>query len=190
MKSGTQPGHVVGASFGLVFVILNTQRLGTPGRPIAVALAVVAMAIVLASFVRTLRQGKPERPENQSARGYFVIVALEVVALFGGLAVINKVEPSAVTPWIALVVGLHFVAFSIWWLRGQREMLAIGLLMVALAVVGGVLVLTQDDRSLVALVSGFGSGVVLLGSSVLSVFRTQPDQRATSAAAGGTLRVP
>jgi hypothetical protein len=104
--------------------------------------------------------------------------------------VINKVEPSAVTPWIALVVGLHFVAFSIWWLRGQREMLAIGLLMVALGVVGGVLALTQDDRSLVALISGFGSGVVLLGSSVLSVFRTQPDQRATSAAAGGTLRVP
>jgi hypothetical protein len=99
-----------------------------------------------------------------------VIVAIEVVALFGGLAVVNKVEPSATTPWIALVVGLHFVAFSIWWLRGQREMLAIGLLMVALAVVGGILAFTQDDRPLVALISGFGSGLVLLGSAVRSTF--------------------
>ena len=161
---------MVGASFGLVFVILNTERLGSAGRLIAIAVAVLAMALVLASFVRTLRQGKPERPENQSARGYLVIVAVEVVALFGGLAVVNKVEPSATTPWIALVVGLHFVAFSIWWLRGQREMLAIGLLMVALAVDGGILAFTQDDRPLVALISGFGSGLVLLGSAVRSTF--------------------
>jgi len=185
VKSGTQPGHVVGASFGLVFVILNTGRLGTPGRPIAIALAVVAMAVVLASFVRTLRQGKPERPENQSARGYVVIVGIEVVALFGGLAVVNQVEPAAVTSWIALVVGLHFVAFSIWWLRGQREMLVIGLLMVALALAGGAVALIQNDRPLVALISGFGSGVVLLGSSVLSAFRTPADQPAATAAPAG-----
>ncbi len=181
MKSGTQPGHVIGASFGLVFVILNTTRLGSPGRPIAIALAAIAMAIVIASFVRTLRQGKPERPQNQSARGYVAIVAIEVVALFGGLALINRLQPSAATAWIALVVGLHFVAFSIWWLRGQREMLVIGLLMVALAVIGGVVALTQDDRPLVALISGFGSGVVLLGSSVRSVFRTPADQPAVTA---------
>jgi uncharacterized membrane protein YjjP (DUF1212 family) len=57
--------------------------------------------------------------------------------------------------------------------------------MVALAVAGGAVALTQNDRPLVALISGFGSGVVLLGSSVLSTFRTPADQPAAAAVPAG-----
>ncbi|MFC0628841.1 hypothetical protein [Kribbella deserti] len=162
-----QPGHLVGAAFGFVFVLLNSTGLGSPGRTIAIVLAALLAAVVLFAFIRG---GKPARPENQSTQGYFVIVAIEVVFLFGGLRVINDVEPAAAAAWIALVVGMHFVAFSVWWLRGNREMFVIGVLMTVLAVIGLVIAFTQHDESLVDLIAGFGSGVVLLGSAALYVF--------------------
>ncbi|MEV6283188.1 hypothetical protein [Kribbella sp. NPDC051770] len=163
-----QPGHVVGASFGLVFILANSAKLGSPGRAIVGAVAIAAALLVLVAFVQLLRAGGPRKPQQQSGRGYFAIVAAEVVLLFGGLAVLNRVEPTAAVGWVALVVGLHFMAFAYWWMRGNREMLAIGVLMSVLGVIGLVIAFAQQDRPLVGLVAGVGSGVVLLGNAVLA----------------------
>ncbi|MGC4940429.1 hypothetical protein [Kribbella sp. DT2] len=176
-----QPGHVVGASFGLVFILVNSAKLGSPGRAIVSAVAVAAALLVLVSFVQVLRAGGPRKPAKQSARGYFVIVAVEVVLLFGGLAVLNQIEQTAAVAWIALVVGLHFVAFAYWWIRGNREMLAIGVLMTVLGVAGLVIAFGQQDRPLVGLVAGVGSGVVLLGNAALATLGVFGSERPVEA---------
>jgi hypothetical protein len=166
---------VIGASFGLVFVILNSSPLGSVLRAGVCALAGAAFAVVVAAFARTVAAER--RSENRHAvvgfdRRYWLIVAVEVVALFGGLAVLARVEPAAALGWIALVVGVHFVPLSRLWAPGRRQILAIGVAMTALGVVGLVLAFTTHREALVALVSGLGSGAVLLGSTLTSAMRT------------------
>ena len=94
----------------------------------------------------------------------FIVAA---VALFGGLALLNYWQPSAVVGWIALVVGLHFFGLARLWKSGSAEINLLALGLTILRVVG-----------IVALVSGVGSGVGLLASSLkgaISLFiRRQP----------------
>ena len=92
--------------------------------------------------------------------------------LFGGLAVLTRIEPAAALGWIALVVGLHFIPLSRLWPEGRRQILSIGVVMTALGLVGLALAFATHEQSLVALVSGVGSGAVLLGSSLTSALRT------------------
>jgi len=174
-EAPTYVGHVVGASFGLVFVIVNSSPMGTALRGIVCALAGAAFAVVLAAFVRTV--GAERRSEARGRpvgfdRRYWLIVAVEVVALFGGLAVLTRIEPAAALGWIALVVGVHFIPLSRLWPEGRRQILAIGVAMTVLGLAGLVLAFTTQDQPLVALVSGVGSGTVLLGTALTSALRT------------------
>ncbi|MFF2277848.1 hypothetical protein [Agromyces sp. NPDC058126] len=181
--SGVYPGHLIGASFGAVFVSVNSGLLGQPLQLIATVLAVLAATVVLAGFVATVRRGQrpPERDRARSHLAFWVIVAIEAVLLFGGLAVLNRVEPAANVAWIALVVGLHFLAFARWWVRGQRELIVIGAVMTALGVVGMVLAVTTHDAPLVQLIAGVGSGLVLLGTSTATALRVLAGRGAPAA---------
>lgn len=173
--SPTYVGHVIGASFGLVFVVLNSSPMGPVLRGVVCALAGAAFAVVLAAFARTVAaERRSERRDPMEVFGprYWLIVAVEVVALFGGLAVLTRIEPAAALGWIALVVGVHFVPLSRLWAPGRTQILTIGVAVAVLGVVGLVLAFTTHDESLVALVSGVGSGVVLLGSTLTSALRT------------------
>jgi hypothetical protein len=171
----TYVGHVIGASFGLVFVVVNSSSMGSALRGVVCALAGAAFAAVLAAFARTV--GAERRSETRGGpfgfdRRYWLIVAVEAVALFGGLAVLTRIEPAAAIGWIALVVGVHFIPLSRLWPEGRRQILAIGVAMTALGIVGLVLAFATHEQSLVALVSGVGSGAVLLGTSLTSALRT------------------
>lgn len=173
-RDPTVVGHVIGASFGMVFVLVNSgglpQVLAVPLRVAAVA----AFAVVLMAFVRTARE--PRAAEDPRPVGftrfYWAVVALEVIALFGGLAILRQVEPAAALGWIALVVGLYFFPLAQLWREGRRQLLAIASSMTALGVIGLVLAFTVHDAVLVAVVSGVGSGVVLLGWSLRQAILT------------------
>jgi hypothetical protein len=170
----TYIGHVIGASFGLVFVVVNSSPLGPQLRGAACVLAGAAFAVVLTAFARTVadeRRSETRDPVRLD-RHYWLIVTVEAVALFGGLAVLARIEPAAALGWIALVVGLHFIPMSRLWPPGRRQILLIGIAMTALGVVGLTLAVTTHDREAVALVSGVGSGVLLLGSTLVSALRT------------------
>lgn len=108
-------GSLIGAGFGVVFVLANTGSL--PGALAAVlrGLAVLALVAVLVAVWRV----EPAPPAGVGGfnRGYWLVVAAEAVALFGGLAVINTVldAPQAAIAWVALVVGTHFAALAMVW---------------------------------------------------------------------------
>lgn len=176
-------GHLIGASFGVVFVLVNAA-----GLPAAVAvplriLAVTAFAVVLVAFLRTLSELRAaDRPHPAGfTRAYWVIVAVEGIALFGGLAVLRQVEPAAALGWIALVVGAHFFPLARLWREGRNQLVSIATAMTILGVAGLVLAFTLHDAVLVAVVSGIGSGVVLIGWSLSQAIGTlSMDRRGAS----------
>lgn len=171
--SGIYVGHLIGASFGVVFIVRNGGLLGGPAQLIASVLAAIAVTVVLIAFIATIRRGErpPARDLPRSHVAFWVIVALEVVLLFGGLALLNVIEPAANVGWIALIVGLHFLAFTLWWIPGQRELVVIGAIMVALGVAGLAIAFSTHDVALVEFVSGFWSGVVLVATAAATAVR-------------------
>lgn len=183
-RTPTFIGHVIGASFGTVFVLVNSSGLPTGVAIVLRILAVVAFTVVLLGFVRTVRE---LRAAGQPApvgftRFYWTVVALEAIALFGGLAVLRPIEPAAALGWIALVVGVHFVPLARLWREGRTQLLWIAVIMTALGLLGLILAFSVHDAVLVAVVSGVGSGAVLLGWSLVQAFRTL-SERPTGAGA-------
>lgn len=167
-------GHLIGASFGMVFVIVNAAGLEAAAAVPLRILAVAAFAVVLVAFVRTVRilRAAGDRPPVGFTRFFWLVVAIEAVALFGGLAVLRQIEPAAALGWIALVVGVHFYPLARLWREGRRQLLSIATAMTILGVVGLLLAFTLHDAVLVATVSGVGSGAVLLGWSLLQAVGT------------------
>lgn len=167
-------GHLIGASFGTVFVLVNASGLPTGVAILLRVLAVVAFTVVLLGFLRTsreLRAAAQPAPVGFT-RFYWMVVALEAIALFGGLTLLRPIEPAAALGWIALVVGVHFLPLARLWPEGRTQLLWIAGIMTALGVLGLVLAFSVHDAVLVAVVSGVGSGVVLLGWSLVQAFRT------------------
>src|SRR5690606_10251421 len=58
---------------------------------------------------------RPDRP--MFGRGFWIVVAIEVIVGLAGVNIINNVldHPEAGVAWIALIVGLHFIALASVW---------------------------------------------------------------------------
>jgi len=180
MITHTYIGHVIGASFGLVFVLVNSAPLVSAVRVVVCTLAVVTFFVVVAGFVTTLRT--TGREDNRTVVGftgrYWIIVGVEAVLLFGGLAIVRLIEPAAALGWIALVVGVHFFPLSRLWATGRSQLTAIAIAMTLLGVAGLSLALATHSADAVGLLSGVGSGVVLLLAGLVAAVRTMT-RRAT-----------
>jgi hypothetical protein len=165
------PGDLIAAGFGLVFVVANSQLLGPARLPVVVVGVVAAVVIVVAALRSRGLPGAVGPPMHRAA--YLRIVAVEVVALVVGAPLLARVAPQLPIAWVALVVGLHFVAFAVWWLPGERTFLGIGGVMTMLGVIGLGLGLAGGAGSAdaVALVAGFGSGITLLVPSTVAAVR-------------------
>lgn len=166
-------GHLVGAFFGALFVVLNAGLLGTVGHVVAAVVAIAAVAVVILAYLR-VRRSTGSTGMFEMTRSYRVVVGVEVVALVVGIAVLGRFAPQLNVPWIVLVVGLHFLAFARWWPDGAGVFAVLGAAMVVLALAGGVVgVLGGPDSAPVAqFVSGFLTGVgMLLGLAVPAVRR-------------------
>ncbi len=181
-RSPTFVGHLIGASFGLVFVLVNATGLPVVLATTLRAAAVAAFVVVVLGFLRTaqdLRRAGRARPAGFT-RFYWFVVLIEALALFGGLAVLRQVEPAAALGWIALVVGVHFFPLARLWPEGRRQLVAIATAMTALGVIGLVLAFSTRDAGLVGVVSGVGSGLVLLGWSLVQSVGTLTGRRSTA----------
>ncbi|MEV0586942.1 hypothetical protein [Nonomuraea sp. NPDC050310] len=166
-------GLVVGATFGLVFVLVNA------GEPLpfwlATALQILAIVGYLAMFVLgQLGLKKHGRPEADPAgrqsygKGFWITVVIEFALIFGGLYARAQTDlpPETNVAWIALVVGLHFVVF---WKIGWDFVIAIpGFILTALGLIGLVMVFTPA-LAWTPIVSGVLAGVVLLGGTLSAV---------------------
>ncbi|WP_217708660.1 hypothetical protein [Nonomuraea rhodomycinica] len=185
-------GLLVGAVFGAVFVVVNARSpLNTGAADVLRVAACLGAAAVVAMWFATVRKERSaaeaggERPAAEAGgkrpaaearkgmfgRGYLIIVAAEVLLLFGGLrvlALLDRPEQGNVA-WVAFVVGVHFVALAPVW--KDWSIAVPGAVLTVLGVAGLVLASTPAV-SWVPLLSGMLSGVVLVAGSVTFGWRS------------------
>ncbi|MFF3084578.1 hypothetical protein ACFVRB_05915 [Streptomyces nojiriensis] len=163
-----QTSRLIGAIFGLVFVVANAGTLPTAA---AVPLRLLAIASFVWLFI-ALRRARTAPPASGGGgaaprlfgRGYLLVVAAEVVAAVAGILVINLVlhVPQATVAWIGLVVGLHFFGLAVAWRRQSLRPLAAA--MAACGAAGLVLAACGASLAVIATVAGIAPGILLLGS--------------------------
>jgi hypothetical protein len=160
--SGLRLGALIGAIAGLVFILINAGALpGWWAWAVRGAGIVVFLAVLWLSVLRRDRaQADVPAPSPSSWRVYWAMVAFEVVLLPVGVKVLVRLGQAGLTvPWVALIVGVHFLPFARAF--GASVFRVLGLVLIALAAVGGCLALVvgQDAGTLTA---GVGSGIALL----------------------------
>lgn len=162
--AGTVVGSVVAIVFGTIFVEVNSGGLPAPWPVVVRATGLIVAGLLVVSLLVVVRAAPvAEHSPAASVVGarYWLVVALEAVALFGGLVVINGVlhRPAVAVAWVALVVGIHFFGLGrIWYLSGYHWL---GAAMTVLGVAGFVTHAGGAGSAIVGLVSGVGSGVAL-----------------------------
>lgn len=176
---GRNIGALIGAVFGLVFVVVNSDELGQPAATVLRLAGLAASVGVVVAVFRAPRVSV--RPEQQFfGLRYWLLVAGEVVAIAAGLAVLNgPLDASyAGVAWVALVVGVHFLPMGR--MFGVGLFRPLGLALAACGAVGLVLAASGAGEPAVAAVGGVLPGALLLGFSWWAAVRVaQPEPSAT-----------
>lgn len=155
-------GLTIGTTFGLVFVLVNAGALPSPW-PLVLRVA----GLLAFAGVQLVIHTSPPRPATDGGaagftRGYWAVVAVEVVALVVGVQVLARVfdGPEAGVAWVSLVVGLHFFALAVVWRERSLHVLAAALS--ACGASGLLLAAAGAGEPAVATVGGVLPGFVLL----------------------------
>lgn len=173
-------GSLIGAVFGLIYVVVNTGQLPSAASVPLRVLGFLAFVAVLGATYR--RRGGPALDAPDKGRGfgpaYWLVVAAEVIALLVGVRVLSGPfeSPHAGVAWVSFVVGVHFFALAVvfrdsffHWLGAAITVC--GVLGLALAVGGA----SEDP---IALVSGVVPGALLLASGWWGTHRApRPEAR-------------
>ena len=162
-------GITIGTAFGLVFVLVNAGALPAPWPPLLRVAGVLAFVGVQLALRSAARRPAPVREGGGGfTRGYWVVVAVEVVALVAGVQVLARVfdVPEAGVAWVALVVGLHFHALAVTWRTTSLHVL--GAALTACGLVGLVLAALGSGEAAIATVGGVVPGFLLLAGGGLA----------------------
>lgn len=171
-------GALIGGTFGGVFVLADAN---TPLGDDAAALfriGAVGGLLGLCLAAARARRHRGRRPPgswadmedvNLFARRYWLILAGELALIGIGLGALRALGAphQASVAWIALIVGLHFIAFRLAGVWGNRIMLAAAPL-VALGLAGLGLA-AASEAGWTGFVSGVLSGFVLLSGSIYAL---------------------
>jgi hypothetical protein len=156
-------GSLVGAVFGLVYVIVNAGALpSVVGLPLRGLGGIAFVAVLVA--VRQGGDGDGAGRDGAFGRGYWLVVGAEVAALAAGLAVLNGSldEPQAGVAWVSFVVGIHFFALAA--VFGEPFFHLLGGAITACGVAGLALTAAGAGEAPIAAVSGVLPGALLLAS--------------------------
>ncbi|GAA2700706.1 hypothetical protein Apa02nite_088610 [Actinoplanes palleronii] len=170
--AGLRTGSVVALTFGTVFVVANSGGLAAPW-PLVIRVAGVLVAVVLAVLLYLRTRAATAVTSSGGAgfadRRYWYVVAAEVVALFGGLSVINRVfeAPAVAVAWVAVVVGVHFFALAWAWRMPLYHWL--GGAMTVLGLAGFLVYAAGASAATVGLIAGVGSGVALFATVAVAL---------------------
>jgi hypothetical protein len=162
--AGIVAGSMVAITFGAVFVLVNSAGLPAPWPLVIRTVGLVVAALLIVGLVRVIRTAPPPTQAPASdymGRRYWLIVALEAGALFGGLTVINGVlhRTAVSVAWVALVVGVHFFGLARIWRMPLYHWL--GAAMTVLGLAGFLIYALGGTAAIVGLVAGVGSGAAL-----------------------------
>ncbi len=165
---GRAMGLLIGAVGGTAFVVFNAPRVGAPLGVGAAVLAVLALVGLIVLLVSQRGAGggvpDPEAGPGRYGRGYRIVVAAEGLALVLGAVVLGGLGLAlAVLPWVALVVGGHFVALGRVW--RQVSLAWVGRIVAACGAVGFALVLGGAPDPAIAVAGGIAPGAALLAGS-------------------------
>src|SRR5262249_34928004 len=129
-------------------------------------------ALLVVGIVLVVRRGWSVTQAPASSfidRRYWLVVALEAGALFGGLAVVNGVlhRTAVSVAWVALVVGVHFFGLARIWHMPLYH--GLGAAMTVLGLAGFLIYALGGPAAMVGLVAGVGSGTALYAAVAVAV---------------------
>ena len=162
-------GCIVAAAFGMAWALWGASGLPAAAQGAVRAAGVVAGVIIIGRAVR-LRRAAPE-PAASVFRSpqYRVVVAAEAGAIAAGLAGLAVAGASEyIAAWVAIVVGVHFLAFG-------RFISAFYYLLGAIVTAGGIAGIVVGaaggSAGAVAATAGLTAAASLLSVSAARVFR-------------------
>lgn len=160
--------RLIGAGFGLGFVLANA---GAAGAPWDLVLRIAGVIMFGCGVAAAFRFPTPRlQPRASAIRTYWLFVVLEVVAIvvaFRMLAARDLQEYGVLA--VALAVGAHFLPYG--WAWQTRAFTWLGLTMIALGFVGVLLAAAGAGPDPAVLVAGVGSGFALLIFAMLGFRR-------------------
>lgn len=172
--AGALTGALVSAVFAIAWAMWGASGLSS-GAATAIRIVAVLAGLALIGRAVVLRPGGPRATDEGSvfsSAAYRWIVAAEIVALFGGGAVLNATGHSSYTiAWFALIVGAHFLSFGrVFW----SGFYLIGSVLVAGALAGTITGLAGGSAAAVRAVTGLIAAADLLAGSACMVLWADP----------------
>lgn len=171
--AGAEIGSLIGGAFGLVFLIVNSTQFSTLGRILVLIVGIAVFAVI--AFLAMRRIGRTKRAQAAAERGpnedmppraipfgrsYWIIVAVEVLALFGGARLLSGLgHPELGVAWAAFVVGTHFYALGYVFRLNRFHVLAS---VVTLCGIAGFIAFFASIPEFIPVFSGIIPGFVLL----------------------------
>jgi hypothetical protein len=169
--AGALTGAIVSAAFAVAWALWGASGLSSQAAAVTRIVAVTAGVVLIGRAV-VLRRGRPRTTHEDSmfsSRAYRRIVAAEVIALFGGGAVLNATGNSAYTiTWFALIVGTHFLSFGRAFWTGFY---VIGGVMIGAALAGAVTGVAGGAAAEIRAVTGLIAAADLFVASAWTVLR-------------------
>jgi hypothetical protein len=159
--SGERLGASIAAIAGLVFILINSGSLPGETALLVRLLGIVAFALVWFAVIRRTSPGQhPMIPDPRARRIYWSSVTFEALLIPLGASTLGRNHrPELVVPWVALVVGVHFLPFAkAFAVNGFRPL---AWCLIGLAMIGGIFALTLG-ATVGTVVAGVLSGVALL----------------------------
>jgi len=166
---GQRVGSTIAAVFGLIFLLVNTSALPPAAAWTLRVLALIAFAGILLAVFRIGRaipaEAGPESPARSASpfgRSYWLIVAVEVVALFGGVRLLTGPlgHPDGGVAWVSFVVGVHFFALAAAFHAPYFNWLAVAVTLCG--TIGLILVFAGSAQGWIDVIGGVFPGALLL----------------------------
>ena len=164
--NGARVGALIGAVGGVLFVVLNAWPLGEPWTNVAIGIGVAWFLWDLRAIMRVPEDPDAVRPDARQMQAFWIVVALEVILIIGGTQLAIRVLeiPSASLPWVATVLGVHWLVFRM--VFRQEVFLWLGCFTLTCGVVGLMVAFTgvagSDALAATAIASGLIVGAVML----------------------------
>jgi hypothetical protein len=152
-------GITIAAIFGVGWAQWAASGLGGVVGVIVRIVSVVLAVVLIVAAARRARQAPRTTRSLFSSRTYWIVVAVEVVLLFVGAFLLQTLAlPVFVAPWIAFIVGVHFLMFGRFF---QRSFYWVGGAIVVAGIVGFALGIVGLGANAVVAVTGLVVAAVL-----------------------------